>query len=51
LRKAVQPYRVEIGADAALISGKLKVEIVENGIDRKDLFILAPGRVFPLNQP
>ncbi len=47
LTEAVQPYRVEISAEAAPISGKLMVEIVDSGIDKKDLLILAPATVFP----
>ena len=47
LTEAVQPYRIELAPSAAALSGKLRIEIVENGIERKDLVVLAPDRLFP----
>jgi hypothetical protein len=49
LTDAVQPYRVELDSATTTKPGKLKIDILENGVERKDVVVLAPARILPSN--
>jgi len=49
LTDAVHPYRVELDSATSTKAGKLKVDIVEHGVERKNVNVLAPARIFPSN--
>jgi hypothetical protein len=49
LAEAVRPYRVELAPETAVMSGRLKIEIVERGLERKDVVTLAPDKASALN--
>jgi hypothetical protein len=49
LEEAVRPYRVELGTEAAAMSGTFKIDILQRGLVRKDVLTLAPDKAFALN--
>jgi hypothetical protein len=49
LTEAVRPYRVELGPETAAMSGRLKIEVLERGVERKDVLTLASDKAFALN--